>query len=158
MIYTNDYDSSLGKILLAGDNTGLTGLWFYGQKNFAGNITSKHKQQSTKILDIAKSWLDKYFAGTKPDYLPPLHIVCSPFQYRVFDYLMKKIKYGNFTTYGEIAAKINNSPRTVGRAMAQNNILIIIPCHRVLGSNFSLTGYAAGIERKKKLLELERSK
>lgn len=136
---------------------GLTGLFFYGQKNFSGNITGKNTKHSTEILDLTKKWLDKYFTGGNPNFLPPLHIISSPFQYKVWDYLIKKVKYGEITTYREIAANINNSPRTVGRALAQNNILIIIPCHRVLGSNNNLTGYAAGIERKKKLLELERS-
>lgn len=155
MIYTSDYDSPLGKILIAADKFGLTGLWFYGQKNFAATLTGKCIKKSVKTIDYVKTWLDKYFAGEKPNYLPPLHIICSPFQYKVWDYIMNNTTYGKLITYKTIAAKLNTSPRAVGRALAQNHILIVIPCHRVIGTNNNLTGYIAGVERKKKLLAIE---
>ena len=159
--YTCTYYSALGDILLAADEIGLTGLWFVGQKYFANTLPTEQIAQETPILTQAKEWLDVYFSGKEPDFTPPLHSIGSPFQQDVWQILLQ-IPYGQTTTYGEIAkqmAKIRNRPRmsaqAVGGAVGHNEVSIIIPCHRVVGTNGSLTGYAGGIDKKIALLELE---
>ena len=165
MQYINYYQSPLGKILLAADNEGLSGLWFEGQKYYASGLDSEYKMGDLPIFDVAKRWLDIYFEGREPEYMPSLHLSLfgTMFQVDVWRSLMK-IPYGTTTTYGKIAQSINSqrnsfktSARAVGNAVGRNPISIIIPCHRVIGSNGKLTGYAGGIERKKKLLELEKA-
>ena len=161
MIYTCTYKSSLGDILLAADDIGLTGLWFTGQKYFANTLPDEQVPKETPILKEAKKWLDIYFSGREPDFTPPLHPAGSPFRQAVWEILLQ-IPYGQTTTYGEIArslAKIQNTPhmsaQAVGGAVGHNEVSIIIPCHRVVGTNGSLTGYAGGIDKKISLLELE---
>ena len=161
MIYTWKYKSPLGDIFLAADETGLTGLWFLGQKYFANTLPKEHIEKETDIIKAAEDWLDIYFKGNKPDFTPPLHIDGSPFRQMVWQILLK-IPYGQTTTYGEIArkvAKIKNisrmSAQAVGGAVGHNKISIIIPCHRVVGTSGNLTGYAGGIDKKIALLELE---
>ena len=161
MTFIQHYNSPLGGILLAADETGLTGLWFEGQKYFARSLPAGYTEQNTPALSEAKRWLEVYFTGKKPDFMPPLHIVGSAFRRAVWEILLQ-IPYGKTTTYGEIArqlAKKQKLPRmsaqAVGGAVGHNEISIIIPCHRVVGTNGSLTGYAGGIDKKIKLLELE---
>ena len=161
MIYTCTYKSPLGDILLAADDIGLTGLWFTGQKYFANTLPDERVSKETPILKEAKKWLDIYFSGREPDFTPPLHPSGSPFRQAVWEILLQ-IPYGQTTTYGEIArclAKIQNTPhmsaQAVGGAVGHNEVSIIIPCHRVVGTNGSLTGYAGGIDKKISLLELE---
>ena len=161
MVFTCHYDSPLGGILLAADEIGLTGLWFDGGKYFAGNLPPEHTAQETPILTETKRWLDRYFTGKEPDFLPPLHPIGSSFRRSVWEILLQ-IPYGKTMTYGEIAGKLAGktgrsrmSAQAVGGAVGHNPISIIIPCHRVVGTNGSLTGYAGGIEKKVKLLELE---
>ena len=161
MTFIQHYNSPLGGILLAADEIGLTGLWFNGQKYFARSLPAGYTEQNTPALSEAKRWLDVYFTGKKPDFMPPLHIVGSAFRRAVWEILLQ-IPYGKTTTYGEIArqlAKKQKLPRmsaqAVGGAVGHNEISIIIPCHRVVGTNGSLTGYAGGIDKKIKLLELE---
>lgn len=161
MTFIQHYNSPLGGILLAADEIGLTGLWFNGQKYFARSLPAGYTEQNTPALSEAKRWLEVYFTGKKPDFMPPLHIVGSAFRRAVWEILLQ-IPYGKTTTYGEIArqlAKKQKLPRmsaqAVGGAVGHNEISIIIPCHRVVGTNGSLTGYAGGIDKKKKLLELE---
>ena len=163
MVSTCHYDSSLGGILLAADEIGLTGLWFDGEKYFAVNLPAEHTEQETPILIEVKRWLDIYFAGRKPDFLPPLHPIGSTFRQSVWQILLQ-IPYGKTTTYGEIARQLAEkqglsrmSAQAVGGAVGHNEISIIIPCHRVVGTNGSLTGYAGGIDKKMKLLKLERT-
>lgn len=163
MIYTSKYTSPLGGILLAADEVGLRGLWFAGQKYFARDLPDERTERETPALSEAKRWLDLYFGGQEPDFLPPLHPVGTPFRQAVWEILLR-IPYGKTVTYGEIskqlAAKMRPgrmSAQAVGGAVGHNKISIIIPCHRVVGSNGSLTGYAGGIDRKIKLLELERA-
>lgn len=163
MIYISDYDSPLGRILLAADEIGLVGLWFYGQKYFAKNLFDEHIARETPIIIRTKRWLDSYFRGEKPNYFPPLNPVGSSFQKSVWKILLQ-IPYGETITYGEIAKRLcrdNNaekmSAQAVGGAVGHNAISIIIPCHRVVGSNGSLTGYAGGIDRKIELLKLEKA-
>ncbi len=163
MQYINHYSSPLGEILLAADDTGLTGLWFRGQKYFARGLEKEHKECPQPVLDQAKGWLDHYFSGREPDFRPLLHLRGTPFQRQVWTILLT-IPYGQTTTYGTIAARIAGlrglspmSSQAVGSAVGHNPISIIVPCHRVLGADGSLTGYAGGIEKKLWLLEHERS-
>ena len=155
------YTSPLGGILLAADEVGLRGLWFDGQKYFARDLPDERTERETPVLSEAKRWLDLYFGGQEPDFLPPLHPVGTPFRQAVWVILLR-IPYGKTVTYGEISKQLAEkmglermSAQAVGGAVGHNKISIIIPCHRVVGSNGSLTGYAGGIDRKIKLLELE---
>ena len=159
--YTSRYHSALGDILLAADEIGLTGLWFVGQSYFADTLPAEQIEQETVILAQAKEWLDVYFSGKEPDFTPPLHPIGSPFRQAVWKLLLQ-IPYGQTTTYGEIARqmeKLQNRPhmsaQAVGGAVGHNGISIIIPCHRVVGTKGSLTGYAGGLDKKMALLELE---
>ena len=161
MVYTCKYQSLLGDILLAADEIGLTGLWFEGQKYFANTLPDEQIPQETEILTEAKKWLDVYFSGEEPKFTPPLHPAGSEFRQAVWQILLQ-IPYGQTITYGEIASKMaelkntsHMSAQAVGGAVGHNEISIIIPCHRVVGTNGSLTGYAGGIDKKISLLELE---
>ena len=162
MHYTSRYQSPRGEILLAADNIGLTGLWFYGQKYFALHLDESHEKKTCPVLGQAKIWLDLYFSGQKPDCSVPLHLRGTEFQKEVWEILCD-IPYGTTVTYGKIAAVLaqkrgleHMSAQAVGNAVAHNPVSVIVPCHRVLGSKGSLTGYAGGLERKIKLLELEK--
>ena len=159
--YTSVYSSELGDILLAADEIGLTGLWFFGQSYFADTLPAEQIAQETPILAQAREWLDEYFSGKEPDFTPTLHPIGSPFRQAVWKLLLQ-IPYGQTTTYGEIARqmeKLQNRPhmsaQAVGGAVGHNGISIIIPCHRVVGTKGSLTGYAGGLDKKMALLELE---
>ena len=161
MVYTCKYKSPLGDILLAADEIGLTGLWFEGQKYFANTLPDEHILRETEILAEAKKWLDVYFSGEEPKLTLPLHPAGSEFRQAVWQILLQ-IPYGQTVTYGEIARKMaelkttsHMSAQAVGGAVGHNEISIIIPCHRVVGTNGSLTGYAGGIDKKISLLELE---
>jgi len=161
MTFTQHYDSPLGGILLAADEIGLTGLWFEGEKYFADNLLADHTEQETPVLARTKRWLDLYFSGKEPDFLPPLHPIGSPFRQSVWAILLQ-IPYGKTATYGALArqlAKQQGLPRmsaqAVGGAVGHNEISILIPCHRVVGTNGSLTGYAGRIDKKLALLKLE---
>lgn len=162
MTYIQHYASPLGGILLAANDIGLTGLWFDGQKYYADNLPAEHIERETPILTDAKRWLDVYFTGNEPDFKPPLHPVGSAFRLAVWELLLQ-IPYGQTVTYGELARQLaekqgaeHMSAQAVGGAVGHNPISLIIPCHRVVGTHGSLTGYAGGIDRKTKLLELER--
>ncbi|MCM1059809.1 MAG: methylated-DNA--[protein]-cysteine S-methyltransferase [Eubacterium sp.] len=161
MQYTSKYTSPLGEITIAADETGLTGLWFAGQKYFALYLDKENAEKETRILKDAKKWLDIYFSGKEPDIELPLHFIGTDFQNEVWDILCS-IPYGKTAAYGEIAdilAKRRGlkrmSAQAVGGAVGKNAISIIVPCHRVVGANGSLTGYAGGIGRKTELLKLE---
>ena len=161
MVYTCKYKSLIGDILIAEDEIGLTGLLFEGQKYFANTLPEDYVPQETKILTEAKKWLDVYFSGEEPKFTPPLHPTSSVFRQEVWKILLQ-IPYGQTITYGEIARRIavmkntsHMSAQAVGGAVVHNEISIIIPCHRVVGTNGSLTGYAGGIDKKISLLKLE---
>ena len=163
MTYIQHYSSPLGGILLAADEIGLTGSWFDGEKYFADNLPAEHVERQTSILAEAARWLDIYFTGKEPGFTPPLHPIGSPFRQAVWEILLQ-IPYGQTTTYGEIARQLAEkqglekmSAQAVGGAVGHNEISVIIPCHRVVGTSGSLTGYAGGIGKKVKLLELERA-
>ena len=156
MVYTCRYESPLGGILLAADEIGLTGLWFDGEKYFADHLPPEHTARETPILTEAKHWLDIYFKGREPDFMPPLHPIGSTFRQDVWEILLQ-IPYGQTTTYGEIARQLASkkglarmSAQAVGGAVGHNEISIIIPCHRVVGTNGSLTGYAGGSHKRAK--------
>lgn len=167
------YNSPLGGITLACDEEGLTGLWFDGQKYFGDGIPKggAKKEQGAEekegkrspVLEQTVKWLDLYFSGRKPDFTPPLHLVGSEFRHAVWEMLLK-IPYGQTTTYKELAGRIAEqreiktmSAQAVGGAVGHNPVSIIVPCHRVLGTDGSLTGYAGGIDKKISLLTLEKA-
>lgn len=157
MIYRKSICSPLGNITLAGDGEMLLGLWFEGQAHYGGGF-GRMAPANLPVFTITEDWLRRYFDGQRPDPRKlPLSPIGSPFRQRVWAHLLK-IPYGQVTTYGEIAKALDcKSPQAVGGAVGHNPISIIIPCHRVVGSNGKLTGYAGGIEKKAYLLELERS-
>ena len=162
-MFTAHYQSPLGEILLAADEVGLTGLWFDRAKYYAAGLAPQSTERETPPLTEAKRWLDVYFSGKMPDFMPPLHPIGSAFRQSVWEILLQ-IPYGKTTTYGEIARQLAEkrklprmSAQAVGGAVGHNEISIIIPCHRVVGTNGSLTGYAGGIDKKVKLLKLERT-
>lgn len=162
MQYVSHYSSPLGPILLAADDIGLTGLWFEGQKYFALDLDKEHEEKEIPFFEKVKKWLDIYFSGKEPDFIIPLHLTGTDFQNEVWEILCT-IPYGQTMTYGEIAKRIaarkglqHMSAQAVGGAVGHNRISIIVPCHRVVGADGSLTGYAGGIEKKAKLLKLEK--
>lgn len=161
MTYTMHYDSPLGKILLAADEEGMTGVWFEAQRYFAAKLPPENEEGTMPVLGDACRWLDVYFSGREPDFTPKLHLIGSDFRQAVWALLLQ-IPYGQITTYGALAkqlAEINGGKRVsaqaVGGAVGHNPVSIIVPCHRVVGSDGSLTGYAGGIEKKIRLLTLE---
>ena len=161
MQYTNKYFSPLGEILLAADEIGLTGLWFEGQKYFALYLDKNHQEKDLPVFKDTKRWLDIYFSGKEPDFKLPLHFKGSSFQNEVWN-ILYSIPYGKTMTYGEIAQILAKkkgiarmSAQAVGGAVGRNEISIIVPCHRIVGSSGSLTGYAGGIDKKIALLKLE---
>ncbi len=163
MLYSTQYASPLGSLTLASDGKSLVGLWVEGQKYFGGTVTGDLSEKNDlPVLTEARQWLDAYFAGKKPAISAlPLAPTGGEFRRRVWEILCE-IPYGGYTTYGaiakETAARMNKksmSGQAVGGAVGHNPISIIIPCHRVVGANGSLTGYAGGISKKIQLLELE---
>lgn len=162
MEYAHYYNSPLGKILLASDGHALTGLWFEGQKYFAAKLDPDHEEKNLPVFARTAEWLALYFDGENPAFMPPLTLKGTPFQKEVWEILLE-IPFGQTTTYAEIAAEIarrrglaSMSAQAIGSAVAHNPISLIIPCHRVVGSDGSLTGYAGGIEKKEWLLAMER--
>ena len=162
MQYISHYASPVGNILLAADNTGLTGLWFEGQKYFALSLDKEHEEKEIPLFERVKQWLDIYFSGKDPDFTVPLHFTGTAFQNEVWKILCT-IPYGQTETYGGIAKQVavrkglpHMSAQAVGGAVGHNEISIIVPCHRVVGADGSLTGYAGGIDKKIKLLQLEK--
>ncbi len=157
MDYTHRYVSPMGGITLASDGEALTGLWFDGQKHFGSTLTEALAEKPLPVFDRADQWLDAYFGGREPDFTPPLRLRGTSFQQAVWRRLLA-VPYGRTVTYGEIASFLGLPPgsaRAVGGAVGRNPISLIVPCHRVIGADGSLTGYAGGIERKIRLLELE---
>ena len=162
MLYTIPYTSPLGGLWLAADDRGVTGVWFAGEKYFPNWRGVSRKERETPILRETKRWLDIYFHGAEPDFMPPLYPIGSDFQQVVWK-ILRQIPYGTTRTYGDIAAQIAQargvakmSAQAVGGAVGHNDISILIPCHRVVGKSGSLTGYAAGLEKKIRLLTLEK--
>lgn len=158
MYYISHYSSPLGQITLASQHNKLVGVWIEGQKYF-GQMLSAKKEESPNlaIFNQTKKWLDDYFAGKKPAITKlALAPQGSEFRHKVWDILVQ-IPYGKVITYGDIAKQIstNMSSQAVGGAVGHNPLSIIIPCHRVVGTNGNLTGYAGRIDKKVWLLEHE---
>ena len=159
MQYTTHYESPLGRMLLAAEEEGLTGAWFEGQKYFAAGLDGERE-----VLQEAKRWLDVYFSGRKPDFSVPLRPAGSEFRREVWKILCA-IPYGKTMTYGEIGKVLagqrglaSMSAQAVGGAVGRNPVSIFIPCHRVVGADGSLTGYAGGLDRKAWLLDWEQAR
>lgn len=161
--YTTNYTSFIGELTLASDGDNLTGLWLAGQKYFCAAVDGHARTENNlSIFNAAKEWLAAYFAGENPA-LSKISLAPAGGDFRQDVWkLLLEIPYGRVTTYGEIAKKIavkmqkqNMSAQAVGGAVGHNPISIIIPCHRVIGGNGNLTGYAGGVDIKRKLLELE---
>ena len=165
MFYKTVYNSPLGDLTLASDGTNLIGVWHTRKKYFPSSVDSEMvENDSLEIFRDTKIWLDKYFKGEKPQIGElPLAPVGNKFRQSVWKILCE-IPYGEVTTYGKIAARIAQqrglkrmSAQAVGGAVGHNPVSIIIPCHRVVGTNGSLTGYAGGIDIKVKLLKHEKA-
>ena len=162
MDFTHHYSSPLGRITMASDGECLTGLWFDGQKYFADTLPAQHEEKDLDVFRRTDKWLDMYFSGKKPDFTPPLRMRGTSFRQEVWQILLT-IPFGKTMTYGEIAKILadrrgNNSmsAQAVGGAVAHNPVSLIIPCHRVIGTNGALTGYAGGLDKKTWLLDMER--
>lgn len=167
MYQLSHYDSPLGGMTLASEDGKLIGLWFDGQKYDRAALKKREGEEAAgeegepAVLKETKKWLDIYFSGRAPEFTPELQLEGSLFQRAVAEVLLS-IPYGATATYGEIAEEAARrsgsaraSARAVGGAVGRNSISIIIPCHRVVGAGGKLTGYAGGLERKRRLLALE---
>lgn len=163
MYCTTTYDSPLGELTLAGQDDHLVGLWLAGQKYFGATLTGAEPSGGDlPVFAAAKAWLDRYFAGENPPCSDlSLAPVGSAFRQEVWK-LLCEIPYGTVTTYGALAKTLaqrlgrpHMSAQAVGGAVGHNPISVIIPCHRVVGSDGSLTGYAGGVAAKQRLLALE---
>lgn len=158
------YNSPLGNLTLVSNGIALTGIWFEKQKPLQHILNLPHKVCNLPIFDDTKRWLDIYFEGDVPNFTPLLCPEGTHFRQQVWNYLLQ-IPYGKTTTYGVLAKKMalhlqkqKMSAQAIGGAVGHNPIPIIIPCHRVIGTNGTMTGYASGIWRKEFLLELESKK
>lgn len=161
MKYMMTYRSSMGDITLASDGEVLTGLWLEGQKYYARGLERAREEKDFPVFRQATEWLDIYFSGKEPGFTPPLLLQGSDFRKEVWA-ILTAIPYGRTRTYGDIARELAQkrrlprmSAQAVGGAVGHNSISIIVPCHRVVGANGNLTGYAGGIEKKIALLKLE---
>ncbi len=162
MDHVYNYISPLGGITLASNGEALTSLWFDGQKYFPHKLVEESIEAELPIFVQTCKWLDMYFDGKIPDFTPPISLHTTPFRKTVYDILLT-IPYGQIMTYGEIARILAEqqgaermSAQAVGGAIGHNPIGIIIPCHRVVGANGNLTGYAGGLDKKIALLKLEK--
>lgn len=165
MLYKTEYSSPVGNLYICSDGKNITGLWIEGQKYFCSTVKEDMVENSNlQVFNNVKNWLDRYFAGEQPDIFElPIAPSGSDFRKQVWKILCE-IPYGQTVTYGEIAKRIAEqngkktmSAQAVGGAVGHNPVSIVIPCHRVIGANGSLTGYAGGIDIKIKLLELEKA-
>ncbi|MBP5470701.1 MAG: methylated-DNA--[protein]-cysteine S-methyltransferase, partial [Candidatus Riflebacteria bacterium] len=154
MDYISYYKSPLGNILLASDGEFLTGLWFEKQKYYAENLSNNFMEKNLPIFEESFNWLDIYFSGKEPDFMPKIKMKATDFRIKVWQ-ILQSIPYGQTMTYKQIAViiakerKINRmSAQAIGGAVGHNPISIIIPCHRVIGANGNLTGYAGGLDKK----------
>mgnify|MGYP003623245313 CR=1 FL=1 len=157
MIYKMNYQSPIGPLTIASDGRNIVGLWMDGQKYYGGSVDSIMTiREDLPVFQLTRGWLDKYFAGKRPDISDlPLAPNGSEFRKSIWKQLCE-IPYGSVVTYGDIAKKLGcKSAQAIGGAVGHNPISVIIPCHRVVGTSGSLTGYAGGMAKKMKLLESE---
>ena len=161
MEYLKFVSSPLGRILLSSNGDALTGLWFEGQKYYGANLPALCAERQVPVFEQAEAWLAVYFGGNAPDFTPPLSPRGTSFQKEVWELLLT-VPFGRTVTYGNIAAVLARrrgllhfSAQAVGSAVGHNPVSLIIPCHRVVGADGSLTGYAGGLEKKECLLAME---
>ena len=164
MEYIHYYDSPLGRLTLVSNEQALKGLWFDGQKYSDAVNPADYEKKELPVFAQADRWLALYFSGKEPDFLPPLAPEGTPFRKAVWEILLT-ISYGETMTYGEIAREMAKqrgvsgmAARAVGGAVGHNPISIMIPCHRVIGADGSLTGFAGGLAVKETLLRMEAGK
>lgn len=163
MDYISRYNSSIGPITMASDGVLLVGLWFDGQRYFADTLDDIFEERDDlNVFETTRRWLDIYFGGKNPDFMPPICMRATDFRKTVWKVLMT-IPFGQTMTYGEVARIVagkmglpSMSAQAVGGAIGHNSISIVIPCHRVIAADGTLTGYAAGIDKKSYLLNLEK--
>ena len=162
MEYIHYIDSPLGKIMISGEGDALTGLRFEGQKYYAETLRKTAEEKYIPVFAEAERWLELYFDGKDPGFVPNLAPEGTAFQKEIWDILLT-IPFGKTMTYGDIASIIAErrgvkrfSAQAVGGAVGHNPISLIIPCHRVIGADGNLTGYAGGLDRKESLLKLEK--
>ena len=161
MEYIHAIKSPVGTLTVSSDGQNVSGLWIEGQNYFAKTLGKDVLKQDLPVFEKVREWLAVYFSGKEPGFMPPLMPRGSPFQKSIWKYLCT-ITYGKTTTYGELAKQFESenkskqtSARAIGGAVGRNPISILIPCHRVIGKNGNLTGYAGGITAKITLLQLE---
>lgn len=160
MDYLDSFDSPLGEITIASDGEALVGLWLESQLHFAATLGESERRDDLLVFEQTRTWLARYFAGKDPGVLPPVNPRGTAFRQAVWRQLTT-IPYGRLVTYGELGRRIEEetgtrtSARAIGGAVGRNPISIVLPCHRVIGSNGALTGYAGGIGKKVALLKLE---
>jgi methylated-DNA-[protein]-cysteine S-methyltransferase len=163
MEYIHNIKSPVGTLTVSSDGDSIAGLWIEGQKYFAQTLGKEAIKQGVPVFKDVERWLDVYFSGRQPNFTLPLAPEGSQFQKAVWD-ILNRIPYGQTVSYGEVAklyeAENGGTPtsaRAVGGAVGRNPISIIIPCHRVVGKNGNLTGYAGGVSKKLQLLSLEKA-
>ena len=153
-LFTNNCKTPIGDIVMASDGIALVGLWFVGQKYFGSTIAGKSERRNLPVFDDTMLWLDIYFSGNNPDFTPKIRTTGTVFQENVWN-IIKNIPYSSTMTYGDISKSLgfvsSLSARAVGNAVGRNPISLIIPCHRVLGTNNKITGYAGGEDKKRSL-------
>ena len=159
MRFVTTLPSPVGRLTLASDGEAITGLWLEGQKYFGAGLSDTVQGKNLPVFAAAGAWLKAYFSRAPLPPLPPLSPQGSPFRQAVWRLLLE-IPYGTVTTYGALARTLRDrgisaAAQAVGGAVGHNPISILIPCHRVVGTDGSLTGYAGGVEKKRFLLELE---
>lgn len=161
MQHIQTYESPLGQLTFVSDGTALLGVWYDKQELLEQLLQSPYETCNLPVFDETRRWFDLYFDGREPDFTPPLHLVGTDFRQQVWNDLLL-IPYGKTTTYGALAqqmahrlGKSKMSAQAIGGAVGHNPISIIVPCHRVVGADGTLTGYAGGIWRKEYLLKLE---
>lgn len=161
MLYYKKISSPLGEITLRSNGESLTGLWFADDKHYGDKDIQDARDAELPVFVLAEKWLAEYFAGHEPKVDVALQFTGSDFQKRVWK-ILQNIPYGSLVTYGDIAREIAKqnglarmSAQAVGGAVGRNPLCIIVPCHRVVGTNGSLTGYGGGMWRKVRLLEVE---
>lgn len=164
MQYWSSYESPFGTIIMAVQDQGLCGLWFEDQKYACAALDKDAVYADHEILELCRQWLELYFQGQEPNLQVPLNLQGTPFQKAVWNQLLT-IPFGTTVTYKDIALQTCRqlqSPhpafQAVGRAIGRNPVSILVPCHRVIGSDGTLRGYAGGLKRKQALLDLEHAK
>lgn len=157
MIHLWRYESPLGLITMAGEGDALVGLWLEGQKHFASTLGPDAAEGWLPVFSETSRWLDFYFSGAEPGFTPRLSLRGTPFRKVVWKDLLA-IPYGETVSYGELARRVGTSPRAIGGAVGHNPVSIIVPCHRVIGADDCLIGYAGGLDLKARLLLLEKGR